>query len=186
MKPAYGTVVLSIGWYSQLPKVICQNCWLPTERIQLSYGSSVLESSFIGDHNQGLPKVPGLIESLGPQRGFTSLIRALRTHLDLIGTLVRASLVLGGATYPGCQKPPVLPWHSLAFLSFLLALLETWPLPPLKDTYCRSPSSTGLLEPPASCGDMPKLLAPNPQVCWNHELPMVVCQNYWLPGRWPL
>jgi hypothetical protein len=33
-------------------------------------------------------------------------------------------------------------------------------LPNLKATYCRSPSSTGLLEPLAPCGGMPELLAP--------------------------
>jgi hypothetical protein len=50
-----------------------------------------------------------------------------------------------------------------------------------KVIYYRSPSSTGLLEPTAPYGGMPELLAPKPQVCWNHQLPVVECQNYKLP-----
>jgi hypothetical protein len=55
----------STGGSWQLGYMACQNCWLPAERNQLLHGSSVLESSFIGGHNQGLPKVPSLVESLG-------------------------------------------------------------------------------------------------------------------------
>jgi hypothetical protein len=70
-----------VGWFCQLPEVLCQNYWLPAERNQHSNGSSVssvLESSFIGGHNQGLPIDPwSHIESLGPHRGLTSLIRVL-------------------------------------------------------------------------------------------------------------
>jgi hypothetical protein len=36
-----------VCWYCQLPEVVCQNCWLPTERNQLSDGGSVSESSFV-------------------------------------------------------------------------------------------------------------------------------------------
>jgi hypothetical protein len=50
--------LLWVGWYCQLLKVVCQNYWLPAERNKLSNGSSVLESSFIGGHNQGLPIGP--------------------------------------------------------------------------------------------------------------------------------
>jgi hypothetical protein len=45
-----GTVVFSafrVGWYCQFPEVICQDCWLPAERNQLSDTDFVLESSFV-------------------------------------------------------------------------------------------------------------------------------------------
>jgi hypothetical protein len=123
----------------------------------------VLESSFIGGHNQGLPiglwshRVPG------SWRGLTSLIRVLPSDLGLLGTLVRASLDLVSAAYPSCHEPPVLLWLSLAFLSFLLALPDTLSFhmkPAYLAMYCRSPSSIGP---------------------WNCQLPVVVSQNYWLP-----
>jgi hypothetical protein len=42
-------VVFSVspGWlYCQLPRVVCQNCWLPAEKDQPSNGDSVSENSF--------------------------------------------------------------------------------------------------------------------------------------------
>jgi hypothetical protein len=36
-----------VGRYCQLPEVVCQNCWLPAQKNQLTDGDSVSESSFI-------------------------------------------------------------------------------------------------------------------------------------------
>jgi hypothetical protein len=36
-----------VGWYCQLPEVVCQNCWLPAEKNQLTDRHSVSESSFV-------------------------------------------------------------------------------------------------------------------------------------------
>jgi hypothetical protein len=36
-----------VGWYCQLPDVVCQNCCLPSEKDHLSDGDSVSENSFI-------------------------------------------------------------------------------------------------------------------------------------------
>lgn len=38
--------VSQVGWYCQLPKVVCQNCWPPNERNQLSEGGCMLDKLF--------------------------------------------------------------------------------------------------------------------------------------------
>lgn len=43
------------------------------------------------------------------------LLRVLPLELDLMGTLIKASLDLVSATYPSFHKPSVLHWLSMAF-----------------------------------------------------------------------
>jgi hypothetical protein len=43
----FSSQFLRIGWYCQLPEVVCHNCWLPAEKNQLTNGDSVSENSLV-------------------------------------------------------------------------------------------------------------------------------------------
>jgi hypothetical protein len=170
MKFAYGTVVFSVflGWLILSAPQVCQNCWLPAERNGVPNGSSLI--SFIDGCNQGSLQVPGLIESLGLYRELTSLIRALFSDVVLTGILIRASVGLGSPCTVIAVSAYYLPWLSLAFFKLRFGasrhlVYARRSLSALRGTYYRSPSSTGLLESPASLSGMPELLSPNPNVC---------------------
>jgi hypothetical protein len=122
--------------------------------------SSLLKSSFVGGHNQGLTADPWPCRVLD-QRGLTSLIRVLPLGLDLIGTLVRVSLKLSSATYTSFQSPRYYLGFCASFChSRHLVVCARWSLSTLRlhnVDYLR------------------------PWVCWNRQLSVMVCQNNPLP-----